>query len=389
MAGRFESTIVIDRPIDEVFAFLADGKNDRSSARGCSRSPRRPTGRPVSGRSTRARSRTRGIKTKREFELTEFVPPTRIRWAELSKNIVIATEGGYDLAPAGDGTRVTRLQRARGTRLREADRPVRAALGAQGRGRLRAADQGRRRGVLTTTTVLPGASSTPAARAPRRSRSGASIFLASRTALTHPGELELGQWEVGQVDRRHRDVRQAIEGSGIEGGSGRRARCRSRRAAPARRPWRHGARRRGRAVRAANCARRAARLPGSGSSGSGSPSSRTSSARVMLDPVPRHHGSDHDPVAFDDGLRTVGLRRRRRAPRRSAGARGHPTTSSPGRPRSGGPRARRRSWSASPCEHRRSARTPQRPQVGRRLRLWSACAPTSVATALRAPRAPW
>jgi uncharacterized protein YndB with AHSA1/START domain len=28
MTGRFEATVVIDRPIEEVFAFLADGEND-------------------------------------------------------------------------------------------------------------------------------------------------------------------------------------------------------------------------------------------------------------------------------------------------------------------------------------------------------------------------
>jgi hypothetical protein len=49
-----------------------------------------------------------GMKTQREFELTEFEAPTRIRWAERSKNAVTASEGGYDLEPAGDGqTRVT------------------------------------------------------------------------------------------------------------------------------------------------------------------------------------------------------------------------------------------------------------------------------------------
>jgi hypothetical protein len=48
-----------------------------------------------------------GMKTKREFRLTEFEPPTRIRWAETSKNLVTASEGGYDLAPEGSGTRVT------------------------------------------------------------------------------------------------------------------------------------------------------------------------------------------------------------------------------------------------------------------------------------------
>jgi hypothetical protein len=40
-------------------------------------------------------------------KLTEFEPPTRIRWAELSKNLVTAPEGGYDLAEEGSGTRGT------------------------------------------------------------------------------------------------------------------------------------------------------------------------------------------------------------------------------------------------------------------------------------------
>jgi hypothetical protein len=48
-----------------------------------------------------------GVKTKREFKITEFERPTRIRWAEVSKNLVMAPEGGYDLAPEGDATRVT------------------------------------------------------------------------------------------------------------------------------------------------------------------------------------------------------------------------------------------------------------------------------------------
>jgi hypothetical protein len=47
-----------------------------------------------------------GVKTQREIELTEFVPPTRIRWAERSKNLVTAPEGGYDLSPEGAGTRL-------------------------------------------------------------------------------------------------------------------------------------------------------------------------------------------------------------------------------------------------------------------------------------------
>jgi hypothetical protein len=58
MTGRFETMVVIDHPIEEVFAFLADGENDQSSARGFWKSPRRRMGRRRSVPSTPARSRT-------------------------------------------------------------------------------------------------------------------------------------------------------------------------------------------------------------------------------------------------------------------------------------------------------------------------------------------
>jgi len=107
MAGRFEATTVVARPIDEVFAFLADGENDpKFSPR--VQEIRKLTDGPI-GVGTRYGSTVKdaGMTTRREFELTEFVPPTRIRWAERSKNAVTATAGGYDLAPEGEGTRVT------------------------------------------------------------------------------------------------------------------------------------------------------------------------------------------------------------------------------------------------------------------------------------------
>jgi hypothetical protein len=62
MAGDFRATVVIDRPIDDVFAFLADGEND-----------------------------------------PKFSP----RVLQISKSLVTAPEGGYDLAPEGEVTRVT------------------------------------------------------------------------------------------------------------------------------------------------------------------------------------------------------------------------------------------------------------------------------------------
>jgi carbon monoxide dehydrogenase subunit G len=107
MTGRFEGTTVVARPIEEVFAFLANGENDlKFSPR--VQEIRKITDGPI-GVGTRFASTVKdaGMTTKREFELTEFVAPTRIRWAERSKNMVTAPAGGYDLAPDGDGTRVT------------------------------------------------------------------------------------------------------------------------------------------------------------------------------------------------------------------------------------------------------------------------------------------
>src|SRR4051795_7194654 len=99
MAGRFEGTAVGDRPIEEGFAFLADGTNDPKF------SPRvleiaKATDGPVGvGTVFKSTVKDAGMKTKREFEITAFDAPTRIRWAERSKNIVTAPEGGYDLEP--------------------------------------------------------------------------------------------------------------------------------------------------------------------------------------------------------------------------------------------------------------------------------------------------
>ena len=107
MAGQFEVTTVIDRPIEEVFDFLADGTNDPKF------SPRvleiaKTTDGPVGvGTVYKSTVKDAGMKTNREFEITEFERPTRLRWAERSKNQITATEGGYDLAPEGSGTRVT------------------------------------------------------------------------------------------------------------------------------------------------------------------------------------------------------------------------------------------------------------------------------------------
>jgi carbon monoxide dehydrogenase subunit G len=98
---------LIDRPIEEVFAFLADGENDPKFSPRVLEIAKTTDGPPGVGTIYASTVKDAGMKTEREFKLTEFEPPTRIRWAEISKNLVTASEGGYDLAPEGAGTRVT------------------------------------------------------------------------------------------------------------------------------------------------------------------------------------------------------------------------------------------------------------------------------------------
>jgi carbon monoxide dehydrogenase subunit G len=107
MANDFRETAVVDRPIEEVFAFLADGENDPKFSPRVLEIARTTDGPTGVGTIYKSTVKDAGLKTKREFKITEFEPPTRIRWSEVSKNLVTAPEGGYDLAPEGSGTRVT------------------------------------------------------------------------------------------------------------------------------------------------------------------------------------------------------------------------------------------------------------------------------------------
>jgi carbon monoxide dehydrogenase subunit G len=107
MAGRFEGAAVIDRPIEAVFAFIADGENDPKFSPRVLEIAKTTDGPTGVGTVYASTVKDAGMKTKREFKITEFEPPTRIRWAEQSKNMITAPEGGYDLAPEGNGTRVT------------------------------------------------------------------------------------------------------------------------------------------------------------------------------------------------------------------------------------------------------------------------------------------
>ncbi|MGW1773832.1 SRPBCC family protein [Streptomyces sp. NPDC002104] len=107
MSGLFEAGVEIDRPVAEVFAYLADGRNDPEFSPRVLRITRTPDGPTAVGTVFRSTVKDAGMKTGREFAITALDAPARIRWTELSRNLVTA-EGGYDLAELPGGR--TRLR---------------------------------------------------------------------------------------------------------------------------------------------------------------------------------------------------------------------------------------------------------------------------------------
>jgi carbon monoxide dehydrogenase subunit G len=108
MAHEFSGSAVIDRPIDEVFAFLVDGTNDRKFSPRVQEIRKTTDGAVGVGTVFESTVKDAGMTTSRSFELTAVEAPTTIRWTERSKNIVTVPDGGYDLEQVSDAqTRVT------------------------------------------------------------------------------------------------------------------------------------------------------------------------------------------------------------------------------------------------------------------------------------------
>lgn|SRR5436190_15991911 len=109
MAHEFSATTTINRPIEEVFAFLAAGTNDpKFSPR--VQEIRKKTDGPVGvGTVFESVVKDAGMKSNREFELTQVDQPGTIRWSERSKNAVTVPNGGYDLEAAGTGATRVRI----------------------------------------------------------------------------------------------------------------------------------------------------------------------------------------------------------------------------------------------------------------------------------------
>jgi len=109
MAGQFEATAEINRPVEDVFAFLAAGTNDPKFSPRVQKITKTPEGPTAVGTVFTSTVKDAGMKTGRTFRITEFEAPHRIRWAETSKNLVTAGEGGYDLESTGPGTTKVRI----------------------------------------------------------------------------------------------------------------------------------------------------------------------------------------------------------------------------------------------------------------------------------------
>ncbi|WP_327399049.1 SRPBCC family protein [Streptomyces sp. NBC_01288] len=109
MAGQFEATAEVNRPVEEVFAFLAEGTNDPKFSPRVQKITKSPEGPTAVGTVFTSTVKDAGMKTGRTFRITEFEAPRRIRWTETSKNTVTADEGGYDLEATGPGTTRVRI----------------------------------------------------------------------------------------------------------------------------------------------------------------------------------------------------------------------------------------------------------------------------------------
>ena len=108
MAHDFSGSAVVDRPIEEVFAYLADGTRDPEFSPRVQEIRKTTDGPAGVGTTYESTVKDAGMTTKRTFELTAFDVPTRIRWTERSTNLVTVSDGGYDLESDGPArTRVT------------------------------------------------------------------------------------------------------------------------------------------------------------------------------------------------------------------------------------------------------------------------------------------
>jgi uncharacterized protein YndB with AHSA1/START domain len=102
----FETTaeITIDRPIEEVFAYIADNENDPQWCVPVVETTRVAGAAPGVGARYTFASRVGLMKVRGEFETTGFEAPEAIRWS--GKSAIVTFSGQYRLTPTATGTRL-------------------------------------------------------------------------------------------------------------------------------------------------------------------------------------------------------------------------------------------------------------------------------------------
>ncbi|MFD9129348.1 SRPBCC family protein [Kitasatospora sp. NPDC059571] len=108
MSGQFEASVEVDRPVEEVFAYLADGRNDPEFSPRVQQITKTPDGPTTVGTLFTSTVKDAGMKTSRRFRITQLEAPHTVRWSEQSKNLITA-EGGYDLEALPGGRTKVRI----------------------------------------------------------------------------------------------------------------------------------------------------------------------------------------------------------------------------------------------------------------------------------------
>ncbi len=102
--GRFQNTVTIDRPVEEVFTFLAAFENVPTWNYAIEQTIKTSPG-PVAAGATYRQTRSIPRRTEEEFEVTIFEPPRRI--AIRGQIGPFRARSSYVLEPAGSATRLT------------------------------------------------------------------------------------------------------------------------------------------------------------------------------------------------------------------------------------------------------------------------------------------
>lgn len=105
--NRFGGTTTIARSIEDVFAFLADGENDKKFSTRIIEINNTTPGQHGVGTVYVSKAKDLGLTLQHKFEITAFESPTLIRWKEIPSGPAWVAEGGYDLKAVGAETELT------------------------------------------------------------------------------------------------------------------------------------------------------------------------------------------------------------------------------------------------------------------------------------------